>query len=141
MPTVMNLFNKTQAIEYAAQTRWTKADARRALDGLQFPVDEITILNSMVRFAGPELLDRQRKQAAQKAQVTIKTKIVDDLSQQFEAMVDDYEEQIKNDRSSFVTLLKTLYGIAQKFGYQDNWIDSLLATYDQYTIGKQDKAA
>ncbi len=137
----MNSLKKTQAIEYAAQTGWTKADARRAFDGLQFPTDEITILNTMVRFAGPELLDRQRKQAAQKAQVTIKTNIVNDLSKQFEDMVDDYENQIKSDRSSFIALIKALYSVAQKFGYKDNWIESLLVTYAQYTTDKQDKVA
>lgn len=137
----MNLFNKTQAIEYIAKAGWTKADARRALDSLQFPTDEITILNAVIRFAGPELFDRQKQRAAQKAQVTIKKKMVDDLSKQFEIMVDDYEEQIKNDRSAFVTLLKTLYGIAQKFGYKDNLIDSLLVTYDHYITVKQDNVA
>ncbi len=137
----MNLLNKTQAIEYAAQTGWTKADAKRAFEGLQFPTDEIAILNTMVRFAGPELLDRQRKQAAQKAQVTIKTKMVDDLSKQFEAMVDDYEDQIKSDRSSFIALIKAVYSVAQRFGYKDNWIETLLVTYAQYTTNEQDEVA
>ncbi|UJB67636.1 hypothetical protein HRE53_13095 [Acaryochloris sp. 'Moss Beach'] len=137
----MKSFNKGQAIEYTANLGWTKADAKRAVDNLPFPIDEIAILNALVRFAGPELLERQRKQAAQKALVTKKAKMVKDLSQQFEHMVDDYEAQIQDDRSAFVTLLKTLYGIAQRFGYQDNWIDSLLATYAQYTKNGQDEAA
>lgn len=137
----MKSFNKGQASDYGAKLGWTKADAKRAVDNLQFPTDEIAILNALVRFAGPELIERQRKQAAQKAQVTINKKKVKDLSAQFEKMVDDYEAQITDDRSAFVTLLKTLYGIAQRFGYQDNWIDSLLATYAQYTENGQDEAA
>lgn len=137
----MKSFNKGQASEYGAKLGWTKADAKRAVDNLQFPTDEIAILNALVRFAGPELLERQRKQAAQKALVTKKAKIVKDLSEQFEQMVDDYEAQIKDDRSAFVTLLKTLYGIAQRFGYHDNWIDSLLVTYAHYTDTKQEEAA
>lgn len=67
----MNLSSKIQAIQYAMQAGWTKADARRAFDGLQFPADQIAICNAMIQFAGPELFERQRKLAAQRARVRL----------------------------------------------------------------------
>jgi hypothetical protein len=125
---------KTSALAYAKACGWTEADSERAIKsgGIKPPMDEITLLNAMVRFSGPELLLRQKLQAAQKAQVTVKTKRVNELSKNYEEMVTDYEAQMHLERSQFISLLEVLYGIAQKFGYQDDWIEVLIKTYQQH---------
>jgi hypothetical protein len=130
---------KKAVIAYAKQMDWTGADIDRAFKGLKAPVDEMTVLNLMVRFAGPELLTRQKLQAAQKAQVTVKEKRVAELSQNFQEMVVDYEQQMQDERSSFVALVELLYGFAQKFGYQDDWIDTLIKTYKQHSQAQAPK--
>jgi len=124
---------KTSAIAYAKQMNWTEADARLAFNGLELPLDELSLLNIMVRFAGPVMLKRQREQGAQKGIVTTKRKELETLSKHFTEMVSDYEEQIESDRSAFVPIVKTLYGIAKPFGYRSAWIEALLATYQKYT--------
>lgn len=130
----MQTFNtKTRAIAYAKQMGWTEADARLAFNGLELPLDELSLLNIMVRFAGPVMLKRQREQGTQKGIVTTKRKELETLSKHFTEMVTDYEEQIESDRSAFVPIVKTLYGIAKPFGYRSAWIEALLATYQKYT--------
>ena len=70
--------NKTEAIQLLNQEGWTKADAKRALETVNFKsdrnIDELTILRMASKFAGAELLNRQRLQAAQKAMVTKRNK-------------------------------------------------------------------
>jgi hypothetical protein len=124
---------KKAATAYATQMGWTAADAERAFAGLKAPVDEMTILNSMVRFAGPELYDRQKKQGAQQGVATKKANELEALSAQFSAMATDYESQLESDRSAFVPIIKKLYNIAKPFGYYNPWIEALLATYAKYT--------
>jgi hypothetical protein len=63
---------KKAAIEYAISMGWTGADASLAFKALQLPTDEVALLNTMVRFAGPVMKERQFLQAAQKGQVTKK---------------------------------------------------------------------
>lgn len=133
--------NKTEAIEYAHKTGWTKADAKRAFEGLKFPLDEITVLNKMVRFAGPELLQRQYLQRAQKSQVTRKKNQLETIENNYKDMVEEYEAQLKLERSSFVGVIEFVYGIAKTFGYRDAWIDSLLRTYESYSSDGQQEAA
>ncbi|PZD75418.1 hypothetical protein C1752_00208 [Acaryochloris thomasi RCC1774] len=133
--------NKTEAIEYAHATGWTKADARRAFEGIGFPLDELTILNKMVRFAGPELVQRQNLQRAQKGQVTRKKNQLEKIESNYKDMVEDYEAQLQLERSSFVGVIEIVYGIAKTFGYRDAWIDSLLRTYEDYSQDNQQEAA
>jgi len=66
--------NKLQAIDLLLSEKWTKADASRALEGIDFAInpDELTIRRAISLFSGAELINRQRLQAAQKAQVTKK---------------------------------------------------------------------
>jgi hypothetical protein len=123
---------KATVIEYAADLGWTKADAKLACENLPLPIDELSLLNILVRFAGPVMLNRQRLQAAQKGQVTVKSKKMEEISKNFEEMVADYETQMYTDRSQFVSLIDLLYGFAQKFGYHDDWIDTLIKTYKQH---------
>lgn len=133
--------NKTEAVEYAHKVGWTKADARRAFDGLDFPLDEVAILNKLVRFAGPELLQRQYLQGAQKAQVTRKKNQLEKAENDYKDMVEEYEEQIQLERSSFVGVIEFVYGIAKTFGYRDAWVESLLKTYENYSQDAQQEAA
>jgi predicted nucleic acid-binding Zn-ribbon protein len=64
--------NKLEAIELFATEGWTKADAERALKGVDFKTnpDELTIRKAVSHFAGSELENRQRLQAVQKGLVT-----------------------------------------------------------------------
>ena len=70
--------NKKEAIALLNNEGWTKADAQRALAAIDFKVnrnvDELTILRLASKFAGAELLNRQRLQAAQKTVVTKRNK-------------------------------------------------------------------
>ena len=68
--------NQSEAIELLISEGWTKADARRALDGVNFDTnpDELTVRRNASQFAGQELVKRQRLQAAQKGVVTKKSK-------------------------------------------------------------------
>lgn len=70
--------NKKEAIELLNNEGWTRADAKRALSAIDFTtnsdVKEIIILRTASQFAGAELLNRQRLQAAQKGMVTKKNK-------------------------------------------------------------------
>jgi hypothetical protein len=136
---------RTQAVKYIATTyNWTQADAKRALESIDFkpsPQSEEALLIAMASFAGPALYKRQCLQAAQKAQATIQAKQVEDLSKTYEEMVSDYEEHIKQERSSFINLIQSLYGIAQRFGLRDPWVEALLATYNNYLDNPESNAA
>ncbi len=70
---------KTEAINLFVNNGWTKADAERALEDLDFSQDpdELTVYKYSSLFAGKELINRQRSQAAQKGIVTRKTKEID----------------------------------------------------------------
>ena len=69
---------KTEAIQLLVEEGWTKADAKRALNDVDFRAnpDELSIRRVTSSFAGKELYKRQRLQAAQKGMVTKKTKEV-----------------------------------------------------------------
>ncbi|MTJ51556.1 hypothetical protein FJR38_02075 [Anabaena sp. UHCC 0253] len=68
--------NKSEAIKLLRSEDWTKEDAMRALETVNFKSnpDEITIRRAISHFAGSELINRQRLQAAQKGLVTKKNK-------------------------------------------------------------------
>lgn len=68
--------NKTESINLLVNEGWTKADALRALEEIDFKQnpDELTIYQRALSFAGRELINRQRLQASQKSLVTRKTK-------------------------------------------------------------------
>ncbi|PSB11022.1 hypothetical protein C7B62_07180 [Pleurocapsa sp. CCALA 161] len=71
--------NKSEAINLLNNEGWTKEDAKRALLEVDFSndPDELTIRKLVSFFAGKELLNRQRLQAAQKALVTKKDKEIE----------------------------------------------------------------
>ncbi|MTJ08345.1 hypothetical protein [Anabaena sp. UHCC 0204] len=68
--------NKSEAIKLLRSEDWTEKDAMRALEIVNFKSnpDEITIRRAISHFAGSELINRQRLQAAQKGLVTKKNK-------------------------------------------------------------------
>ena len=70
--------NKIEAIELLNHEGWTKADARRALESINFKtntdIDELTIRRAASQFAGAELIKRQNLQRAQKGMVTKRNK-------------------------------------------------------------------
>lgn len=70
---------KTEAINLFVDAGWTKADAERAFEGLDFSEDpdELKVYQHSFQFAGKELFNRQRLQASQKGLVTKKTKEID----------------------------------------------------------------
>lgn len=70
---------KTEAINLFVSDGWTKADAERALEGLDFSKDpdELTVYKYSSLFSGKELSTRQRLQAAEKSVVTKKVKEID----------------------------------------------------------------
>ncbi len=66
--------NKKEAIELLNHEGWTKADAQRALESINFKtnidIDELFVRRATSQFAGAELSNRQNLQRAQKAMVT-----------------------------------------------------------------------
>jgi predicted RNase H-like nuclease (RuvC/YqgF family) len=70
---------KKDAIKLLEDEGWTNADALRALKDVVFDTDpdELAIRRVVSSFAGPELIKRQRLQAAQKGQVTKKSKDIE----------------------------------------------------------------
>ena len=112
---------KSDAIALLNKEGWTKADAQRVLKSLDFKrdnsINEITILRAASKFAGSELLERQRLQAAQKAQVTRKTNQIAKYIQQIKELENkksnspevfnpDFQQQIKKLSDQNKELLK-----------------------------------
>lgn len=129
METIANI---TQAKAFAAELGWTKADGERALRDANFPLDRVEALNLMVQFAGPELLNRQRLQGAQKAQVTKNRNKVEQLEQELVQTINTYEEKITRDRSNFIGVISYVYSMLSLFGYRDDWVEALIETYNSY---------
>ncbi|MDZ8083241.1 MAG: hypothetical protein RMX35_29770 [Nostoc sp. DcaGUA01] len=82
--------NKSQSIKLLESEGWTKADAMRALEIIDFSTnpDEITIRRAVSAFAGSELIKRQRLQAAQKGLVTKKSKEIEKNNQEYAAKIE-----------------------------------------------------
>lgn len=118
---------KKQAIEFATKFNWTAADAERAFADLNIQeADEQALLLALVKFAGPELLKRQRLQAAQKALVTQREKYIKKIETGFANQVSEFEEKLQQERSQFVNLIARVYKFAKRFGLEDPWVEALL---------------
>lgn len=89
--------NKPQAIKLLKDEGWTEADAKRALAGIDFDTNpnELTIRRTISTFAGSELINRQRLQAAQKGMVTKKTKEIERKDEEYVIKINQYEESLK----------------------------------------------
>ena len=121
------------AIQYAKHFGWTGADAKRAFADIDLQnADELALLTAMVNFAGPTLYERQRLQGAQKGLVTKKEKYIKRIEQDFAERVSDYEEQLASERSIFVSMIARIYGVANRFGFTDPWVETLLEQYNDY---------
>lgn len=70
---------KLEAIKILENEGWTKVDAIRALEKVDFneDTDELMVRRAISLFAGSELLKRQRLQSAQKGIVTKKSKEIE----------------------------------------------------------------
>lgn len=94
--------NKSQAIKLLQAEGWTKKDAERALAVINFNtnnIDELTIRRAISPFAGSELINRQRLQAAQKRLVTKKTKEIEQKEEEYAAQIHRYK---KNQQQEWV---------------------------------------
>lgn len=82
--------NKKEAIKLLNHEGWTKADAQRALESINFQtvtdIDELMIRRAASQFAGAELLNRQRLQAAQKGMVTKRNREIQSYIVQIEEL-------------------------------------------------------
>ena len=124
---------KQDAIAFAKKFGWTAADAKRAFVDLDIKeADEQTLLLAMANFAGKELLERQRLQAAQKGQVTRKKNEIKQIELEFAQTIESHEQQIQEMRSTFIPVISRIYEFANKFGLKDPWIEALLATYEEH---------
>lgn len=129
----LSMYSKKQAIEFAKQFNWTAKDAERAFAGLNpSQADEQVLLMALVKFAGSELLERQRLQAAQKAQVTKKKNEIKKIELDFQQKIEEGEQKLKELRSTFIPVIATLYRLVKPFGLQDPWIEAILETYQEY---------
>jgi hypothetical protein len=146
---------KTEAIELLQEEGWTKADATRALEGIDFKnsPDELSIRREISRFAGPELINRQRLQASQKGMVTKKTKEVEQrdkeknsLEAETKALVSKNSELVKandvlkKDNKQLANLvhqikLKLAKDINKLMQYEDSEIRKALAKWFKSTQG------
>jgi len=83
---------KSDAIDFLNKEGWTKADAQRVLKSLDFrrnnSITEIMILRAASKFAGAELFERQKLQAAQKTLATKRKNQILDYIQQIKDLKD-----------------------------------------------------
>lgn len=100
--------NKSQAIKLLENEAWTKADAMRALELIDFSAnpDEITVRRGISPFAGSELIKRQRLQAAQKGLVTKKNREIELKEQEYAAKIDQVKKYPKQEREKYETEIK-----------------------------------
>ena len=102
---------KSEAIKLLTSEQWTKADAERALVKIDFSTnpDELTIRRAISSFAGSELINRQRLQAAQKGQVTKKIKEIKTLQQDITKLKQERKKPYSTlDKNSLEVQIKTL---------------------------------
>lgn len=103
--------NKSQAIKLLESEGWTKADAMRALEVIDFSTnpDEISIRRAISVFAGSELNKRQRLQAAQKGMVTKKNKEIEQTHKEYAAKIAQLSNYQKQERQKNEDRSQELY--------------------------------
>jgi hypothetical protein len=132
---------KKDAITFAKQFGWTGADAERAYHNLDFKqATEQDLLKAMVTFAGPELLERQRLQGAQRGQVTKKNNYIEKIETEFAEKVVEYEETLQSERSTFVAIISRVYKVAKQFGLKDPWVETLISQYEEHQASYEQEA-
>ena len=136
-----SMFTKKEAVEFAKSYNWTATDAQRAYANID--IENSTkeeLITALLDFAGPELLERQRLQAAQKAQVTKKKNYIEKIESDFANKMIEADQQLSELRSSLIPVIARLYNFGKPFGLKDPWIDALLVTYNNYVSRENDKA-
>jgi hypothetical protein len=154
--------NKSAAIKLLVGDGWTKADADRALAGLDFGLDpnEAAIWRAASAFAGPELKTRQRLQAAQKGLVTRRTSELElkdqeneflegkakalalennELAQEKTELV-EVNDRLKTDNKALKNLLDSIklrlaIDVRQLMNYKDSEIRQALAKWYKSSQG------
>lgn len=147
--------NRSQATRLLEKEGWTRADAIRALEGVDFAQDpdELAVRRSISLFAGPELSKRQRLQAAQKGMVTKRTKEIEvkeqvatQLRSQVEVLASEKDELteandvLKKDNKALKNLidqikLKIAIDVKNLMRYEDSEIRKALAKWFKSTQG------
>jgi hypothetical protein len=136
------MVTKKEASEFAKRYNWTVKDAERAYANVALEnATEQDLINALLVFAGPELLERQRLQAAQKAQVTKKKNYIEKIEADFASKIEEADSQISELRSTFLPLIAKLYNFAKPFGLKDPWIEALLVTYNNFLSAQNDEVA
>lgn len=139
---------RSEAIKLLESEGWTKADAIRALEEIDFNThpDELAIRRSVSQFAGSELSKRQRLQAAQKGMVTKKAKEIEQknlenntLGSKVEILV-GVNEQLKKDNKDLKNLvdaikLKLAKDTKKLLQYEDSEIRKALIQLFKWTLG------
>jgi predicted RNase H-like nuclease (RuvC/YqgF family) len=100
--------NRLEAIKLLQSEGWTKADAIRALEVINFKTnpDELTIRRAISSFAGAELIKRQRLQAAQKAMVTKKNKEIEQKDKEYADKIAQYEKNREQESETKNSILE-----------------------------------
>ncbi|QKQ76466.1 hypothetical protein [Nostoc sp. TCL240-02] len=103
--------NKSQAIKLLEGEGWTTADAKRALEKIDFNInpDEITIRRAISHFAGSELINRQRLQAAQKGLVTKKTNELERKEKEYATKIDRLINSQREEKDKREAEIQSLY--------------------------------
>ncbi|MBH8555863.1 hypothetical protein I8751_26665 [Nostocaceae cyanobacterium CENA357] len=114
--------NKLQIIKLLEGEGWTKADAMRALEAIDFSCDpdEITIRRTISSFAGSELIKRQRLQAAQKSLVTKKTKEIELKEQELNKFQKQEKEKYEVEIQKLFERNKILEAQFQNINFQNS---------------------
>jgi len=147
--------NRSEATKLLEKEGWTRADAIRALEGVDFgqDPDELAVRRAISLFSGPELSKRQRLQAAQKGMVTKKAKEIEGkekLNSQLQSQVkvlasekDELAESndlLKKDNKALKNLidqikLKIAIDVKNLMRYEDSELRRALAKWFKSTQG------
>lgn len=134
------MVTKKEASEFAKRYDWTAKDAERAYANVALKnATEQDLTTALLAFAGPELLERQRLQAAQKVQVTKKKNYIEKIESDFANKIEEADRQVSELRSTFLPLIAKLYSYAKPFGLKDPWIEALLVTYNNFLSTQNDE--
>ncbi|MEA5539473.1 hypothetical protein VB834_10545 [Limnoraphis robusta Tam1] len=120
--------NKSEAIKLLTKEGWTQADAKRALDKIDFSENpnEETILQKTLLFAGPEVKKLRRSHAAQKGLVTKKNNEIERIEKEYAAKIYQCERDFERERGFWKGLLRFVYHQAQKLGFQSSMIEYVI---------------
>lgn len=101
---------KSEAIDLLVSEGWTKADANRAVEIVDFTLNpnELTIRRAISLFAGTELIQRQRLQAAQKSLVTKKNKELEQKEKEYADKIEQIKKVQNPDRENYKAEIQAL---------------------------------